>query len=227
MAKKSNLKKLKEMTKVDSGSVLKDMEKLAIDSEKWMEFANETWNIRGSDASTKAKREHVVSLHLMGISAKSILAQVNKLATVKGWTPYNSEKSIKWVISDHFKDYDKPQNLELDEHLEWVKQGMYAQQEHIIEKASLFIADKKKKWTPFEYMWALKELYAMRQQMIENKNWNDSRKNINAEVTNITNQLNVFVDNSKKIAFGQVENPALEQLKAKLNARFEQKNLEN
>ena len=66
----------------------------------------------------------------------------------------------------------------------------------------------------------------MRQQMIENKNWNDSRKNINANVTNITNQLNVFVDNSKKIALGQVDNPALEALKSKLEEKFKQKNLE-
>jgi hypothetical protein len=54
---------------------------------------------------------------------------------------------------------------------------MFAQQEHIIEKASVFISDKDKKWTPFEYMSALKELYAMRQQLIENKNFNDSKRN--------------------------------------------------
>jgi len=201
------------------------MEKIAT-SETELQFAESTWNIRGSDFSTKAKKEHVISLHLMWISTKSIMAQVNKLSVVKGWTKYTSEKSVKSVIANHFKNYEKPENLEAEEHLEWIKQGMFAQQEHIIEKASIFVADKKKKWTPFEYMWALKELYAMRQQMIENKNWNDSRRNINAGTTNITNQLNVFVDNSKKIAFWQVENPALNALKDKLADRFEQKNLD-
>jgi len=224
MAKK--LKKLKELSRVDEVAIMKTMEKLA-SVEPWMEFANKTWNIRGDDASTKAKRDHVVSLHLMWISTKSIFVQINKLATVKGWVWYTSEKSVKSVIANHFKNYEKPDNLELEEHLEGIKQSMYAQQENIIEKASLFVSDKAKKWTPFEYMWALKELYAMRQQMIENKNWNDSRKNINAGITNVTNQLNVFVDNSRKIAFWEIENPALDALKDKLATRFEQKKLEN
>ena len=215
---------LKDIAKVDESAILKNMTEIA-QSEAWMEFADETWNLRGTDASTRAKIEHVISLHLMWISTKSILTQVNKLAIVKWWTPYKNEGWIKSIIVNHFKNHNKPSNLELDEHLEWLKQWMFAQQEHIIEKASLFVADSNKKWTPFEYIWALKELYAMRQQMIENKNWNDSRKNMNANVTNITNQLNVFVDNSKKIAFWQVENPALEALKDKLDQRFKQKNL--
>lgn len=223
MAKKSNLKKFKEVAKVNEAAILEKMSEIA-QSDEEMQFADETWNLRGTDASTKAKKDHVISLHLMWISIKSIMGQINKLSLTKWWTKYNSESSIKSVIANHFKNYEKPDWLELDEHLEWLKQGLFAQQEHIIEKASIFVADKKKKWTPFEYMWALKELYAMRQQMIENKNWNDSRKNMSAWGTTITNQLNVFIDNSKKIAFWQVSNPALEALKDKLIEKFKQKN---
>lgn len=217
------MKDFKSVTKANEVEIFKDIS----EKDAEMQFANETWNANGTHASTKAKIEHVISLHLMGISIKSILVQVNKLSVVKWWSKYTGEQSIKSIISKHFKDYEKPVDLEIDEHLEWIKQSMYAQQEHIIEKASMYLADKKKKWTPFEYMWALKETFAMRQQMIENKNWNDSRKNINAGITNVTNQLNVFVDNSKKIALWQVTNPALEALKGKLDERFKQKNLED
>ena len=216
------MKDFKSVAKANEVEIFKSME----EKDLQMQFANETWNNKGSDVSTKAKVDHVISLHLMWISIKSILQQVNKLSTVKGWTQYKSEQSVKTVISRHFKDYEKPINGELDEHLEGIKQWMFAQQEQIIEKASLHLAEKDKKWTPFEYMGALKETFAMRQQMIENKNWNDSRKNINAWVTNITNQLNVFVDNSKKIAFWQVNNPVLDALKVKLDAKFKQKNLD-
>jgi hypothetical protein len=72
-------------------------------------------------------------------------------------------------------------------------------------------------------MSALKELYAMRQQLIENKNFNDSKRNNSMWVTNITNQLNVFVDNSRRIAFGQVETQALSDLKSRLQDKFTKK----
>lgn len=223
---KKNLKQLKNITRVDEAAILDKMAEI-VTSDPQMQFADATGNLRGTDASTKEKIEHIISLHLMGISVKSILAQINKLSIVKWWSKYSSEAGIRAVIANHFKDYSKPVAGELEEHLEWLKQSMFEQQEHIMEKASIFIADKKKKWTPFEYMAALKELYAMRQQMIENKNWNDSKKNINAGWINITNQLNVFVDNSRKIAFGQVTNPALELLKNKLTERFKIKPLDD
>lgn len=223
MAKKSNLKQLKELTTINEASILQDMSmKASIDDQ--MQFANEAWTLSNTHVNKKPRAEHIISLHLMWISVKTILEQVNKIASVKWWWKLDSETAVKWIIARHFQNYEKPVDLEMNEHLEGIKQWMYAQQENIIEKASVFVADKKKKWTPFEYMWALKELYAMRQQMIENRNWNDSRKNIHAGEVNITNQLNVFVDNSRKIAFWQVENPALDALKAKLDNKFNKKN---
>lgn len=218
---------IKNLWTIDEKMIIKEIAKSSeIWNDEQMEFANSTGTLNGSHDSMRARIEHVISLHLMWISVKSILQQVNKLAPIKWWWVYTSEASIKTVISAHFKNYNNPVAWDLDDHLEWLKQSMFAQQEHILEKASLHINDKEKKWTPFEYMAALKELYAMRQQLIENKNWNDSKKNINANVTNVTNQLNVFVDNSRRIALWQVTSTALTSLKDRLEQKFKEKNLD-
>ena len=190
-----------------------------------MQFINEAWTLAVTRNKVAERRKFIIDLSLMWISATTILKQVNKLTPVKWWWTVANETAIQNTISNEFKDYQNSNSWELEEHLEGLKQNAFAKQEYLIEKASLHISEKNKNWKPFEYIAAIKETFLMNQQMIENKNWNDSKKNINAISNNTTNQLNIFVDNSKKIAFWQVENPVLNNLLSMLESKFQQKNL--
>lgn len=224
---------LKEHLKIDESMIIQEIQTPFKKNEE-MQFANEGQTMAQSKNIIDKKRKFICDLYVMWMSAETIFDQCKIKAKVEGWIPYSNIQTVKAVISEEFKERNELQNQEVDEHIEGLKQAMFAQQEKLIEKASLYISEKaplkdkdwkitRDAWKPFEYISALKETFLMRQQMIENRNFNDSKKNINAWVVNITNQLNVFVDNSKKIAFWQVDNPALTSLKARLEEKFEKK----
>lgn len=92
----------------------------------------------------------------------------------------------------------------------------------LIEKASVYINNKTKKdWKPFEYISSVKNLYEMRQQLIENRNWNDSRANPLIQI-NENSQLNIY-NETRQLVVNDNSNPTLERLKNRLMSKFEPK----
>lgn len=230
--KKVKIEQIKE-EKVDISSIKPqiieksiDMEKLDKAVELWvdpkMQFVNLEQSTWISREKTKEKQDHVVNLHIMWLTNSTILEQINKASEIRWWGTYKNINSIQTVINKHFKDYHNPNEQESKDYLKWLKESAFAQQESISETTSIYIKqrDKKDDWKPFEKIAALKELYLMKQQMVDNRNFNESKFNTNSEQTINNTQINVFMDNSKRIAFWQIENPILQKLKDKLTLKY-------
>ena len=66
------------------------------------------------------------------------------------------------------------------------------QMEKVIERQALFIADKQKKWEPFEYSKALETLHKMQMNLLEAQNWNMGRQNDVAINSGIRNNISIF-----------------------------------
>lgn len=134
------------------------------------------------------RRDYVVALKLAGLSMSSILKQVNHMAASKNWgviTQYTIERELAdYYSKNRVLDYHDQQ------HNENLRRAYIDQMEKTIEKLSFHIADKKKKWKPFEYISALTELYKMQMAFLEAQNWNKGRP----AITNIQNNFttNVF-----------------------------------
>jgi hypothetical protein len=120
------------------------------------------------------RKEFIVSLYVAGMTKRTILEQVNLMSGVKEWGQLSSIRSIERTIAEHFIDNEVMSLEELRSHQAGMREAAFAQQEKLIEMASLHLL-KKKDWFPFEYVDALYKLAKMRQQMIDNRGWNYSR----------------------------------------------------
>lgn len=74
-------------------------------------------------------------------------------------------------------------------------------------------------WKPFEKMAAMETVARVRQQMMENRNWNASRMNPLIALTQST-QLNIFEEGSQNLVTDQ--SPALQRVIAYLREKVEE-----
>jgi hypothetical protein len=120
------------------------------------------------------RKEFIISLCLAGMTKYTILEQVNMLSDLKKWGQLGSVRSIERTIAEHFNDNDGMSLQELRSYQAGLREAAFAQQEKLIERASLHLL-RKKNWFPFEYVDAIYKIAKMRQQMIDNRGWNYSR----------------------------------------------------
>lgn len=120
------------------------------------------------------RKEFIVSMYVAGMTKHTILQQVNLMSGVQEWGQLGSVRSIERTIAEHFNDNEVMSVEELRSHWAGMREAAFAQQEKLIEMASLHLL-RKKNWCPFEYADAIYKIAKMRQQMIDNRGWNYSR----------------------------------------------------
>ena len=181
---------------------------------------------RKASAPLLAKRnEFIVGLHVSGLTIRTIQRQVNLQATTKGWGMVHHERTIQRAIAKHFAK-QLPSTQERQRYDDSLREAMFTQQEAILER--LIINTKKKeksKWKPFEEAAAMDTIFKMQQQIIENRNWNESKKNPNINLNLTNNNLSVFTDTAVERRESTLKNPALDRIKGFLSNKFEKKDL--
>lgn len=207
-----------------------DDKTLSIIGENWVEtdaeIIDKNWLVLWSSKwgwisreKIAERNEYIIGLYVMGLSAKTILNQVNKAAIEKWWGILDDDWSIRKIVSKYFKDKIPDWNARVA-YFEWLKEASYSQQENLIEKMALHIRNKSN-WKEFEYQDALEKLFKMQQSLIENRNWNDSRANPLINISNTTNQLNVFTEWKSLVDGSPQANQVIGRLLGKLGQKFE------
>lgn len=133
------------------------------------------------------RREYVVALSIMGMSASTIQRQVNADAARKGWGEV-SLRTIELDIAAYFRA-NRVLSIQDYDHKDQLRTAHILQMKKVIEKMSLHIHDKQYKWKPFEYAAALTELHKMLMDLAQVENWNlgDVKPTtINLQQNNIT-----------------------------------------
>lgn len=150
-----------------------------------------------TQALINERNDWIIGLYMMGLSTKSIKKSLDNIRHKRGWPAVTSSMQILRIISKHYQD-NRPAVEDLTEYKEGLKEAAFDQQELLIEKAVMYMQRRDdKSWKPFEFMSALKQLYDMRQQLIENQNWNASRANPMFAIHNESTQVMVFGRNEE------------------------------
>lgn len=166
------------------------------------------------------RNEYIINLQLMGLSPSTIQRSVNTQARVKGWWEIENVRSIRRIIADYY-NAQKPLAKDSKAFMDWMKEAAFAAQERMIEKLSVYISKKPESaWKPFEYWAIMDSLFRMKQQLIENRNWNASRMNPMISLTQ-SNQINIYEDNSQTLLVDSDKSPALKRILAQLQNEVE------
>lgn len=135
------------------------------------------------------RNEYIVGLYMLGVSMEAIWKNTNHKASDGGWLPISRDR-VRKVVSDHFR---KPTMTVLEEKREDVamREWMFQVMHEIIHKVMSYARNRKdSEWKPFEYITTYEKIFAMFQQMVENRNWNSSKANpmisINSNMNNLT-----------------------------------------
>ncbi len=120
------------------------------------------------------RKEFIVSMCIAGMTKYTILEQVNRMSDLKQWGQLGSVRSIERTIAEHFNDNEYMSLEELRSYQAGMREAALAQQEKLIELASLHLL-KKKDWCPFEFTDAIYKVAKMRQMVIDSRGWNYSR----------------------------------------------------
>lgn len=167
----------------------------------------------------KERNEYIVGLSLMGLSSGTILRSSNTQAKIKGWWEIEHERSIKRIITEYY-NAQKPSTKDAKAYQDGQKEASFAAQEKLIESMAVYISKRaESSWKPFEKMAAMETVARVRQQMMENRNWNASRMNPLIALTQST-QLNVFEEGSQTII--TEPSAALQRITSYLRERVEE-----
>lgn len=165
------------------------------------------------------RNEYIVGLWLMGLSSATIHRSANAQAAVRGWSVIEHERSIKRIITDYY-NAQRPSTKDAKAYQEGLKEATFAAQERLVEKMAIYVSKRpESSWKPFEYMAAMETIARVRQQLVENRNWNASRMNPLIALTQST-QLNVFEEGSQGIV--TEPSPALKRITAYLREKVEE-----
>ena len=137
----------------------------------------------------RERRIFEIGLKRAGLATATILRQTNALAVTKGWGTI-SKRTIELDIANHYRR-NKVLTTQDYDHLEQMREALLEQMELNIEKASLHVRDKKRKWKAFEYQAAIESLNRLQMNYMEVNNWNLGRKNSNISIGAV-NVQNVF-----------------------------------
>ena len=161
----------------------------------------------------KKRNDYIVWLYGIWLSTQTIINNSNKRAEINGWGRIHTEKSIKRIISKYYNN-QSPSTKNIKFHNEWMREATFAQQTLIMENMAIKIQNRKQ-WRPFEEIKAMEALYRMRQQMIENRNFNMSNRNYRMYTT----PAEAYETNKEK-SKNTFTSPALDKLKKRLAEKF-------
>lgn len=212
----------------------KDLDKAVLTEQLWiLETYDDTGDrvdTSGSPLSawtntiaTLTRDEEVIRLFWIGMVHRTILQYINAKADANNWEKFWHESQVRRIVTKYYKKY---QNTSWDvyaaEDEQALKEAYYLQQEKLVEDLLMFISEQKKnkKIKIFEYVQAMETVWRIRQQMIENRNWNDSRKNPLAVGINVNNMVGVFENASGKMLVEWPSN-SMRNVMAYLKDRFE------
>lgn len=177
-----------------------------------------------TDTEKREKRnEFILKWHSMGITPRSITDMVAAQAKASQWEAI-SETSVKKVIIEHFKQRRMlMRGVEGKENEKAMQEAMLEQQERFLERLIItynkYERDKTFK-SLFEQTQLADLINRIRQQIIENRNWNESRKNPLVVAESHSLEVNVFETSGEKaIVTGQSE--AILSVLAHLKKKFD------
>lgn len=132
----------------------------------------------------RRRREEAVAYKIAGLSLNTILSELNKRAEMEGWGVI-TRRTLELDIAEYFRE-NRAASLENQDHTDRMREAHVAMIEKIIEKLSLFIANKHD-WKPFEQADATEKLFKMMDRLAEIQNWNLGRPSlmVNIAQTNI------------------------------------------
>lgn len=143
----------------------------------------------------KKRREYVIGLKMAGLATSTIVRQANLKDKLLHW----GESTERSVIKDIHDYYQENRVLEAKDYkyLDSLRQVHIDSMERTIEAHQMFISNfekdtkdsngkiikKGRKFKPFEFISAIKELHRMKMDYAEVMNWNMGRRNPFAEVS--------------------------------------------
>lgn len=155
--------------------------------------------------SIAERDNHIVDLHMMGLTVRTILKTINNTADARGWGKISSERSIHRIISNHFQS----QKVSMKEQAgfeEGEKLSMYEIQKKMVEDLLMYVRERDKEhklgvreWKPFEKGSTIDIAHKILQASIENKNYNASRMNPLLQITQ-NSELHMYDSSSEKLA---------------------------
>lgn len=177
-------------------------------------------------ALRELRNEHVIKWYGQGMTVRTITNMVNSHAIKKGWDEV-SENQCHKIILDYFKKRrELLRGVDWKENEKAFQDAMLDQQEKFLEKIVLTYnrLEKEAKFKNlFEQIQMADLISRMRQQLIENKNWNESRKNPLVVAESNTFEVNLFESSGEKmIVNGQSD--AMKGVLAQLRAKFDTSN---
>jgi len=137
----------------------------------------------------RERRIFEVGLKRACLATATIQRQTNALAVSKNWGTV-SKRTVELDIAKYYRENKVLTTSDYD-HLEQMREALLEQMELNIERASLNIRDKKKKWKSFEYQAAIDSLNRLQMSYMETQNWNLGRKNMNVNIGAVSVQ-NIF-----------------------------------
>jgi len=187
----------------------------------------DTEKIKVSDAIVMddpqlARNNYIVDLHAAGMTYNTIVSEIKRKAETKWWKPCE-ERQVKKVILEHyklrravFKGADGSENDRI------LREAALAQQEQFLEKL-IMVYNKHEKNNTFKNVFEQVQLADLisrsRQQLIENRNWNESRKNPLVVSESNTFEVNLYENSGNKMISGtsSAMQNVLEHLRSKFN----------
>lgn len=141
------------------------------------------------------RNEFILRYYAMGMTTQTIHEMVKAKAKEKGWREA-SERWIRDIISSHYKKRRELfRGVDGKENEKAMQDAMLDQQEKFLEKLVINYNKNEKNGTfknMFEQVQLADLIHRMRQQYIENRNWNESRKNPLVVAESNTFEVNLF-----------------------------------
>lgn len=169
------------------------------------------------------RNEFILKYHSLGITPRSIMDMLKAQEKDTGWEAV-SEVSIKKVIIEHFKQRRMlMRGVDGKDNEKAMQEAMLEQQERFLERL-IITYNKHENNKTFKNLFEQTQLADLinriRQQIIENRNWNESRKNPLVISESSVFEVNVFeASGEKMIVNGQ--SPAILQVLSHLKAKFD------
>lgn len=160
------------------------------------------------------------------MTTSTIMNMVNSKAKAKGWLEIK-EDTVRAIISDHYKKRRELfRGVDGDENEKAMQDAMLDQQEKFLEKLVISYNESEKNGAfknTFEKIQMADLIHRMRQQYIENRNWNESRKNPLVIENNNTFEVNLFQNSGNKMIMNG-KSSGMEDVISALKARLHNSN---
>lgn len=176
--------------------------------------------------STAIRNEFILKYYSMGMTTQTITEMIKAKAAEKGWKAVE-ERTVRSVISNHYKKRRELfRGVDGKENEKAMQDAMLDQQEKFLEKLIISYNRHERDKTfknMFDQIQMADLIHRMRQQYIENRNWNESRKNPLVVAESNTFEVNLFESSGEKMIV-QGKSSAMENVLDHLRRKFDASN---